>query len=54
MEGIDHDAAIVFLRQGARKPYILDILTRGLENHDAAVRLIAGLSRLTYDIVTGK
>jgi hypothetical protein len=54
MEGIDHDAAIILPHPGAGKSYVLAILTRGLECHDAAVRLIARLSRLTYDFVTGK
>lgn len=48
---IDHDAAIVFPR--GRKPYVLVIMTRGIENREDAERLIAGLSKLIYQKVVG-
>ncbi len=44
---IDHDAAIVFPE--GRKPYILVVLTRGMERREDAERLIAKLSRLVYE-----
>jgi beta-lactamase class A len=46
---IDHDAAIVF--PIGRKPYVLVILTRGIENREEAERLIAGLSSIVYQKV---
>jgi beta-lactamase class A len=49
---IDHDAAIVFPE--GRKPYILVIMTRGVERRADAEKLIAGLSRIVYDHVTKK
>jgi beta-lactamase class A len=49
---IDHDAAIVF-PQG-RKPYILVVLTRGIEKREDAETLIAELSRIVYDHITKK
>jgi beta-lactamase class A len=49
---IDHDAAIVFPE--GRKPYILVIMTRGIEKREDAEKLIAELSRIVYDHVTQK
>lgn len=49
---IDHDAAIVFPK--GRKPYILVIMTRGIEKREEAERWIAELSRIVYDHVTKK
>ena len=48
---IDHDAAIVFPEE--RKPYVLVVLTRGIENREDAERLIAGLSEVIYQSVVG-
>jgi beta-lactamase class A len=47
---IDHDAAIIFPED--RKPYILVVLTRGIEKREDAEKLIARLSRIVYDHVT--
>ncbi len=47
---IDHDAAIVFPE--GRRPYVLVVMTRGIEKQEDAERLIAGLSRIVYDHVT--
>lgn len=50
---IAHDAAIVFPPR--RKPYVLVILTRGLEKEEEAERLMASLSRLIYNrLIAGK
>jgi beta-lactamase class A len=46
---IDHDAAIVFPE--GRKPYVLVVLTRGIENREDTERLIAGLSQIVYQSV---
>jgi beta-lactamase class A len=46
-----HDAAIVY-PQG-RKPYVLVVLTRGIQDGNKASRLIADISRLIYDHATG-
>lgn len=46
---IDHDAAIIFPE--GRKPYILVIMTRGIEKREDAEKLIAGLSRIVYESV---
>jgi len=43
----DHDAAIVFPE--GQKPYVLVILTKGLEDREKAEQLIANLSRIIYD-----
>lgn len=44
---IVHDAAIIFPPR--RKPYVLVILTRGLEKEEDAQQLIASLSRVLYE-----
>jgi len=44
---IAHDAAVVF--PPGRQPYILVVLTRGLEKQEEAEQLIASISRLIYD-----
>lgn len=49
---IDHDAAIVFPR--GRKPYVLVVLSRGIDNREDAERLIAGLSKIVYQRVVGE
>lgn len=48
---IDHDAAIVFPE--GRRPYVLVVLTRGIENREDAERLIAGLSKIIFQRVAG-
>lgn len=48
---IDHDAAIVFPE--GRKPYVLAVMTRGIEIREEAERLIARLSRYVYETLTG-
>lgn len=47
--GIDHDAAIVYLTED--HPYILVVMTKGIENHEAAKLLIAEISKLIYDTI---
>ena len=47
---IDHDGAIVFPE--GRKPYILVVMTRGIEKREDAEKLIAELSKMVYDYVT--
>jgi beta-lactamase class A len=44
---INHDAAIVYLPN--RKPYVLVVLTRGIEDEKRAHKLIADISRTVYD-----
>ncbi|HUR00069.1 MAG TPA: serine hydrolase, partial [Gemmatimonadaceae bacterium] len=46
-----HDAAIVYPR--GRKPYVLVVLTRGLQDGNKSSKLIADISRLVYDHATG-
>lgn len=43
---INHDAAIVYLPN--RKPYVLVVLTRGIEDEKLAHKLIADISRVVY------
>ncbi|HKA20655.1 MAG TPA: serine hydrolase [Blastocatellia bacterium] len=43
---VNHDAAIVYPPD--RKPYVLVVLTRGLEDEKAAHKLIADISRVVY------
>ncbi|NNG15804.1 MAG: serine hydrolase [Gemmatimonadales bacterium] len=43
---INHDAAIVYPTDGP--PYVLVILVRGIEDHDASSTLIATLSEIAY------
>jgi beta-lactamase class A len=47
---INHDAAIVYPR--GRKPYVLVVLTRGIEDEKLAHKLIADVSRLVYEYAT--
>ncbi len=49
---IDHDAAIVFPE--GRKPYVLVIMTRGIEEREDAEKLIAELSRIVYSDIVGE
>lgn len=44
---INHDAAIVY----AKRPYILVVLTRGIEDEKASSQLIADISRTLYSVV---
>lgn len=46
---IDHDAAIVY--KTSDHPYILVILTKGIEDHGQAEQLIAQISKLIFDKV---
>jgi beta-lactamase class A len=46
--GIVHDAAIVY-PDGAR-PYVLVVLTRGIERREEAQGLIADISRLVWEV----
>jgi beta-lactamase class A len=48
---INHDAAIVYPR--GQKPYVLVVLTRGIEDEKLAHKLIADVSRLVYEFATG-
>jgi beta-lactamase class A len=43
---INHDAAIVYPR--SRKPYVLVVLTRGIEDEKLAHKLIENISRVVY------
>ena len=43
---INHDAAIVYPPD--RKPYVLVVLTRGIEDEKRANKLIADISRTLY------
>jgi beta-lactamase class A len=49
---IDHDAALVFPE--GRKPYILVVLTRGIERREDAEKLIVELSRIVYASIIGE
>ena len=44
---INHDAAIVY--PPGRKPYVLVVLTRGIEDENLAHKLIADISRVVYE-----
>lgn len=44
---INHDAAIVYLK--GRKPYVLVVLTGGIEDENRAHKLIADISRAVYE-----
>lgn len=46
-----HDAAIVYPPN--RKPYVLVVLTRNIPKQETARQLIADISRLTWNYVTG-
>jgi beta-lactamase class A len=46
---VNHDAAIIFLPH--RKPYVLIVLTRGLNDETRAHQLIADISRVIYESV---
>jgi len=47
---IDHDAAIVYLTP--KHPYVLVILTKGIESHKQAQGIIARISKMIYDAVS--
>lgn len=47
--GIDHDAAIVY--KSDDHPYVLVILTKDINSHTRAEKLIAQISKLIYDAV---
>ncbi len=47
-----HDFGIVFVP--GRRPYVLAVLTRGLDDHDTAAALIGDISRKLYDSVMGQ
>lgn len=47
---VNHDAAIVFLP--SRKPYVLVVLTRGIEEEKRAHKLIADISRAAYEFLS--
>ncbi len=46
---IDHDAAIIY--KTPDHPYILIVLTKGIEDHKKAEALIAQISKLIYDAI---
>src|SRR5215216_87677 len=48
---IYHDAAIVYLPN--RKPYVLVVLTRGIEDEKRSHKLIADISRAVYESLVG-
>jgi beta-lactamase class A len=48
---INHDAAIVY--SPGRKPYVLVVLTRGIEDEKLAHKLIADISRTVYEYGPG-
>ncbi len=48
---INHDAAIVY--PSHRKPYVLVVLTRGIEDEKLAHKLIADISRTVYEYGPG-
>lgn len=48
---IRHDGGLVFLEEGNR--YVLVVLTGGVADHDTADVLIADISRIVYEEVTG-
>lgn len=49
---INHDAAIVYPPD--RKPYVLVVLTRGIEDEKLAHKLIADISRVVYEETRAK
>jgi beta-lactamase class A len=49
---IDHDAAIVFPE--GQRPYVLVIMTRGIEKREDAEKLIAELSHIVYEDIVGE
>jgi beta-lactamase class A len=44
---VNHDAAIVY--SPGRKPYVLVVLERGIEDEKRAQKLIADISRIVYE-----
>ena len=48
---VNHDAAIVY--PPGRKPYVLVVLERGIEDEKVAHKLIADISRVIYEAATG-
>ena len=52
INGVQHDSGIVFLPDGRK--YVLVILSKNLENEDAAIDGMANVSELIYNHVIGK
>lgn len=48
---VNHDAAIIYLPN--RKPYVLVVLTRGIQDEKLAHKLIADVSRVIYENAVG-
>lgn len=48
--GIHHDGGIVY--PPGREPYVLVVLTRGIEGEDESARLVADLSRIVWEHAT--
>ena len=50
--GVHHDSALVFL-PGGRK-YVLVLLSKNLEDIDRGTQMLAGVSKLVFDLMEGK
>jgi beta-lactamase class A len=49
--GVRHDSGIVFLPDG--KKYVLVLLSKSLEDENAAINMMATVSKLIYDSISG-
>lgn len=47
ISGVYHDAGIIYAPN--RKPYVLVVLTRGVQDEKRAHRLVADISRAAYE-----
>ena len=47
--GVNHDAAVVF--PPGRRPYVLVVLTKGIQERPVANALVADISRLAWDVL---
>ena len=50
LQGVYHDAAVVEVP--GRKPFVLVVLTRGIEDETEAHKLVAAIARLSHDHLT--
>jgi beta-lactamase class A len=49
--GVRHDSGIVFLPDG--KKYVLVLLSKNLEDENAAINMMATVSKIIYDSISG-
>jgi len=52
INGVEHDGGIIYLPDGRK--YVLVMLSKNIEERDKAIQMMAEVSRMVYDFVTGQ